>query len=258
MALAPPNLQPHDLLRTIIRIVRNWPQSFTPDNAYELKCKRPSCVAKLWSRSQVNAENLGKDARYINSDIFYSRIWEDTGQNPSNITHAYPMIGLIEDTNTIKGAFTTNGAQYSVQYNIFVLDRMPEKQTNQPLDPCSNRTWEQAGDNCRSILLTLFQSLSRMEWCQTVVDGDIQPAEWNDPKFLARQQSRGEIDSFETNGVPLASFLGPQNVNGTTMYNVYGDSDVGFFTTITVNFSECVQSYTEIRREKSYGGCDLW
>jgi len=174
----------------------------------DIKCKRLQTFAVVFSRDQVADETLGKDARYIGTDYFYSRLWKDNGSKPSSLKYEYPLLGIMEDTDTITNAFD-NGRRFSTRFTIFVLDKMPDKLNSDATKTiCGSRTWEEVGENCKLLMMKTFDSLAAKDW----------------------------------DGVPLDAFF-DGNVSGEKIFRAFKDDLAGYFCKINVTLDSCQETF---------------
>ena len=139
-------MQINDFYSILATIVRNYPST------QDMPCLRPQAFAVLQHIEQLNAQNIDKDSRYINSPYFYSRKFAERNlQNPSDLTFEFPLLVVMEGQSTVQNN------QLKTQFDFFILDKMPQKVVAQ-MSKCSQRTIEQIHNDLKQMLLNVLAS----------------------------------------------------------------------------------------------------
>jgi hypothetical protein len=200
-------------------------------------CKTINTVAHLrLARELFNTNNLGKDARIIGKNLFFSREWEALAQSPNEIKWAYPAvaIGSITESRVKRG--TTN-----VVYNFSIIDqrRPQQKAVSENYDYCAQRTDEEIEDNLRVLFSRFFDTIRE----HIYVDGydagnNLVFSGWATPSGLAAQAGIVRtVKKFAVASVVSESY------ESQVSYDDFAADTVGLFSRVNITLLECADTF---------------
>lgn len=227
-----------DFLKILYVISKNFPKTFVNDGQkdIELKCKRTNTFGVVYKKNQVNADNLEKDIRYKNSELFYSRHWEETQVHPSKIKFYYPAF-LVAEAETIMENIVNTGYAETVTFNFMVLDKMPKKLTENNIGPCAQRTFEELGEDLKKIARQIFFELSLFGYFEFTDSLNNPYKGWFSSKWIEAQYEAGNINSY--NCVAELSAYIQGTVKSSKIFEAFADDLAGFFANVTIITNGC-------------------
>ena len=231
-----------DFFKILYTISRNYPQEFyneSPTIQKELTHKRTNTFAVVYKQAQVEANNIEKDTRYKDKDLFYSRYWEEQQQHPSEIKFYYPALLVAEGPTTFDKAFE-QGYNERILFNFMLFDKMPDKQVDMSNEyPGKMRTFEEIGEDLKSIMQNILFQLADFSYF-TITDNLTNifegwyPSSWVEAKF-----SSGDFVSYTSLG-NLSDHLG-DSVSANKIFSAFSDDLVGYFANVNVTMLSCAK-----------------
>lgn len=213
-----------DFLEIAASIVAAWPDGD--------KLTRPNTFAMLNSLDDLNTDNLLKDGRYINNDIwvFFSRVWQQN-KNAGNVSFKYPMIGVTVSRIELASDYIGND---EMRLNIYVLDQMPSAFEVKEKDVKSTQTVESLIQDLKYMLGMFIKQLSRFVygWYDP---GTGQIDGWYNLDYILSNEYAHHYD-FE-----LCNYLTLKELSAEvfTPIGSFNDNVAGIFTNITLSEEYC-------------------
>lgn len=200
-------------------------------------CKTINTVAHLrLARELFGTNNLGKDARTIGKNLFFSRSWEATGQSPNEVQWAYPIVafGSISESRVKRG--TTN-----VVYNFSIIDkrRPQQKAVSENYNYCEQRTDEEIEDDLRALFSRFFDTLREHVYADGYDAGNnLVFSGWATPSGLNAQASIVRwVKKFA-----VASTIA-EAYESQISYDDFADHTVGLFSRVNITLIECSSTF---------------
>jgi hypothetical protein len=200
-------------------------------------CKTINTVAHLrLARELFNTDNLGKDARIIGKNLFFSRVWEALGQSPNDIKWAYPAvaIGSISETRVKRG--TTN-----MVYNFSIIDqrRPQQKAVSENYDHCAQRTDEEIEDDLRTLFARFFDTLREHVYADGYdVSSNLVFSGWATPSALDAQPGIVRwVKKFAVASVVAEGY------ESQISYDDFAAQTVGLFSRVNITLLECSSTF---------------
>lgn len=228
------SLTPLDFYSILYDIADSMPAQFD-GNGNEIACARLQtfAVVKNYS-SEIQTSNLGKDVRYTNKKMFYSRPWLNAQQSPNAVTWGYPALFVGEFDETYR-----NGKQaYEVEYSIAISDRVEQTQTdllNQSL--CAQRTFEEVGQGLRLFWQKILATLNDYAYCE-LINGATSRFVWITEKAASQMLTAGEITDYNI-GLQLAQYLGSSK--GNLSWDMNSEHTLTYFINMPITFTACAE-----------------
>jgi hypothetical protein len=229
-----------DFFKILYTITRNYPQTFYSESANiqkELTHKRTNTFAVVYKQSQINADNIEKDTRYKDKDLFYSRHWEELQQHPSEIKFYYPALLVAEGATTFEKAFD-QGYDERIVFNLMLFDKMPDKQVDMSNEyPGKMRTFEEIGEDLKEIMQNIMFQLADYSYF-TITDNLSNTFEgWYPTSWVEAKKASGDFVSYNTLG-NLIDHLG-DGVSASKIFSAFSDDLVGYFANVNVTMLSC-------------------
>lgn len=177
------------LYHIIVGICRATPRVIEP-NGYERRCNRIQtfAVTNDWEAA-ATSDTFGKDVRHVGKEVFYSSLWDGTGQSPSRIGYSwYPTLLLGSQSERVED--TRFGV--AINYSIVFIDKCDEAQGgNPPQTTCDTRTAEEVENDLRRLYLQFRADIN------DVVLASLTSTTTPSASFENTWVSRGWLDEYE-------------------------------------------------------------
>lgn len=197
-----------------------------------LRCSTINSFVVLKRLEDLEADNLYKDKRYIDSPYFYSRAFENNGSMPSDLSHNYPLLFVIDNGENLNNAFTSRFNK-DANLTLCIVDKMPVMDSIQTDDNCGNRLMEDIGNDLRNLMQGVLMELVDFKkynilgihtWLHT-----------------SQNQSHEEVNE-------MTDFLlnkQNQNIESSLTYEATTNNLIEYWIRLTVNIGNCERLNTK-------------
>lgn len=178
-------------------------------------------------------ENMGAGPCDIDTPYFYSTPWEQAGRDMNNITGAFPLLTVFQQSANI-GKFFGGVGDFQPVLGITVWDKV-EQDKGGKCDNGYNRSISQVWRDTFEMLLTVLDYVKGVKY--SVIDGD--KTGWYNEAFLQQLQERGVISKYSATK-PLAARLLQGNENMQTFQELINSHQIaGTSVKITMDGNLC-------------------
>lgn len=224
---------PIDLYQIIYDIANSMPATYI--GGVEKKCSRLQTAAHVKDYGvEVKTDNLGKDVRYQNKKIFFSRSWNNTGQDPNKLCWDYPALFYGEGQES--GEPQKKGL--TITYTFALSDRCEQTQLytlNQ--NACEARTYEEVNQNLRSMWQSIHRTLLDYVYARLYM-GPTQIADgWYSKTAIKELITSGAITSYKEDFY-LATYVS-HKYTSRVVWDMQTENCVTHFAELEICFSEC-------------------
>lgn len=222
-------------------------------------CKQLQTFAVLDGFSELNNENLGKSIRDYGKPYFYSKRWENSNFNKSNISFDFPA--MVVHQNSYLGQYDTIKEKVSTKiYNleIGVVDKYVQDCLDCRSDYCRDRTNEEIYRDTSNMLDGLFAYFNDVV-VANVTDDNGEHVIYAHKDYLTWMDDEDIIISYSINRSETNAFhrewrnsIGNSNINGFFWKGGIDDLK-GTFINLQVRIDTCPEYSPSFFRSKSDG-----
>ena len=228
------SFKPTDLYAILYDIADSMPL-VVDNNGTELQCKRLQTVAVVKNyAAEVQTANLGKDTRYIDKKLFFSRASNNDANAANGLKFGYPAFFLGEQDES----FSRDGSKYDIDYSIAISDRCEQAQGdnfNQSL--CQQRTYEEVAQDLRDIWQSIVRTLHDYIYADLYIGSTLYATGWYSLGGIEELISLNAITHYDEIS-NLSHFLGISS-EGRLSFDVHTESTVTLFLELKVSFFNC-------------------
>lgn len=228
-----------DIYKMLCKLAKYAPATMSAEGI-EIESKRLHTFAALFDREAMDAGGVfQKGAFHYGKDVFFSRLWDESGNDPSEIKYKYPALFCWQMSEQITQMVKKQSAESSVELVFAFADKMPYNTTGGDFSYSVNRTFEQAEEDLRTIAKTTLQNLAMFEYGTGRLGASIIFTGWYHPSEIAILKTNGVIDRWDAAN-KMSNNIKSQDIDIDIYYNLNSQKLMAIMAVVEFQISECV------------------